>query len=107
MFPPSPVRPNPSLDSPAHFTRATQVISATAAPADAQLFAPFTSAKLTLLAKLLPRERKVSVKRTPFNNTTKRVFFLQGVFISLGSVLVVVGSILGYGGWRGVRWFRG
>ncbi len=102
------VRPDPSLDSAAHFARAAQVVCAPASgAADATLFAPFTSAKLAALAKLFPREHKLVVKRTPFNNTIRRVFFLQGVFISLGSILVVVGSVLGYGGYTGVRWFRG
>lgn len=102
------VNPNPALTSPSHFTRTTAVVAPTppAAP-DAALFAPFTSAKVALLARLFPRERKLTVDRVMFNNTIRRVFFLQGVFISLGSVLLVVGSVLGYGGWSGVRWFRG
>ena len=102
------VRPNLSLDSPAHFTRPTHVVSApTTTAADFRLSAPFTAAKLALLAKLAPRERRVVVSRTPFNNTVRRVFFLQGVFISLGAVLVVVGAVVGYGGWWGLRWRRG
>ncbi|BGP57098.1 hypothetical protein JCM8202v2_004738 [Rhodotorula sphaerocarpa] len=60
------------------------------------LFAPFTPARRALLAKLLPKTA-MSLRRTKFAHPILRVFFLQGVFLTVGTVLTVMLGSTGYG----------
>ncbi|ORY86673.1 Aldehyde/histidinol dehydrogenase [Leucosporidium creatinivorum] len=60
-------------------------------------------ARLSLAA--LPKS--LAYNRTKFSNSILRVFFLQGVFLSLGTVATALLAGLGFGGWLAVGWIKG
>lgn len=67
-------------------------------------FAPFTPTRRAQLANLLPRS-PLSLKRAQFSHPILRVFFLQGVFLTVGTVLSLVLGTTGYGLWSLARRF--
>ncbi|KPV74783.1 uncharacterized protein RHOBADRAFT_44302 [Rhodotorula graminis WP1] len=93
--------PGSILTSPSHYLTTSRLFSTTSSssrPPPAALFAPFTPSRLSTLKALFPREDKLVAKRTKHAHTIRRVFFLQGVFITLGTILTV---LLGGTGWLG------
>ncbi|KWU43412.1 ALDH-like protein [Rhodotorula sp. JG-1b] len=77
---------------------------ATAAVESSTFFAPFTPTRRAQLANLLPRS-PLSLKRAQFSHPILRVFFLQGVFLTVGTVLSLVLGTTGYGLWSLARRF--
>lgn len=77
---------------------------AAAAVESSTFFAPFTPTRRAQLANLLPRS-PLSLKRAKFSHPILRVFFLQGVFLTVGTVLSLVLGTAGYGLWSLARRF--
>lgn len=100
--------PGNILTSPSHFLSTSRLVRSTASsPASSSaLFAPFTPSRLSALASLFPREQKLVFKRTKHANIIRRVFFLQGVFITLGAIVTVLLGSTGWVGWSAIKWFK-
>ncbi|TKA50225.1 hypothetical protein B0A53_06325 [Rhodotorula sp. CCFEE 5036] len=77
---------------------------AAAAVESSTFFAPFTPTRRAQLANLLPRS-PLSLKRAKFSHPILRVFFLQGIFLTVGTVLSLVLGTAGYGLWSLARRF--
>ncbi|GAA5984505.1 hypothetical protein JCM10908_003377 [Rhodotorula pacifica] len=60
------------------------------------LYAPFTPTRRARISALLPKS-PLSLKRAKFSHPILRVFFLQGVFLTVGTVLSLVLGSTGYG----------
>lgn len=80
------------------------MISATSATST--LFAPFTTAKLAVVDKLFPRQKRLVTTRTMHSVPFLRAFFPQGLLLVGGSILLVILSSVGYGGFRGLWWAK-
>lgn len=101
--------PGSILTSPSHYLTTSRLFSTTSSssrPPPAALFAPFTPSRLSTLKALFPREDKLVAKRTKHAHTIRRVFFLQGVFITLGTILTVLLGGTGWLGWAVTKWVR-
>lgn len=77
------------------------------AKGDEGIFAPYAKWQIELLRKtLLPvyiKELKLKLK--PHSNIIRRVFFLQGLFLSLSVILGTTAIAGSYGGFRAFRYF--
>lgn len=82
------------------FERPITVKKAVAGPAG--VFPPFAAWKVEAMRKaLLPHGvEALKLKLKPHSNIIRRVFFLQGLFLSLALVLGSVVTVGGFGGWR-------
>lgn len=76
---------------------------------DEDIFAPYAMWQIELLRKsLLPgfmKQLKLTLK--PHSNIIRRVFFLQGLFLSLSVILGTTAAVGGYGSFRAFRYFFG
>lgn len=101
--------PGNVLTSRSHYITTSRLVrpapSAPRSPATG-LFAPYTPSRLAVISSLFPRERKLVFKRTAHSNTIRRVFFLQGVFITLGTIVTVLLGGTGWLGWLATKWVR-
>ncbi|GAA6008864.1 uncharacterized protein JCM10292_002627 [Rhodotorula paludigena] len=100
--------PGNILTSPSHYLSTSRLVRPTASSSTSSpaLFAPFTPSRLSALASLFPREQKLVFKRTKHANIIRRVFFLQGVFITLGAIVTVLLGSTGWVGWSAIKWFK-
>ncbi|BGO99567.1 Proteophosphoglycan ppg4 [Rhodotorula toruloides ATCC 204091] len=90
-----------------NYTLTTRVIRPSHAPSPtSKLFAPFPSSRLSALSSLFPRERTLKFVRAKHSNSILRVFFLQGVFISVGTILACLLGTTGYGAYLGFGYLR-
>ncbi|GAA6018973.1 hypothetical protein JCM10207_009218 [Rhodosporidiobolus poonsookiae] len=70
------------------------------------LFAPFTPSRLAALASLLPREKQLAWSRKHHSNSILRVFFLQGVMLTVGTIFTVLVGTTGWVGWLAAKWVK-
>lgn len=101
--------PGNILTSSSHYLSTSRLVRPTASSSTSSpaLFAPFTPSRLSALASLFPREQKLVFQRTKHANIIRRVFFLQGVFITLGAIVTVLLGSTGWVGWSAIKWFKG
>ncbi|GAA5854254.1 hypothetical protein JCM9279_005098 [Rhodotorula babjevae] len=101
--------PGNILATSSHYLTTSRLFSSTSLssrPPAATLFAPFTPSRLSTLKSLFPREDKLVAKRAQHAHTIRRVFFLQGVFITLGTIVTVLLGGTGWLGWMVTKWVR-
>lgn len=97
-----PDEPARNVTDVSNYTLTTRIIRPSRTSGTAShVFAPFTSSRLAALASLFPRERTLKFVRAKHSNSILRVFFLQGVFISVGTILAVLLGSTGYGAYLG------
>ena len=97
------------LTSTTHYLTSSRLFSSaspSSRPPTAAFFAPFTPSRLSTLKALFPREDKLVAKRVKHAHTIRRVFFLQGVFITLGTIVTVLLGGTGWIGWMVTKWVR-
>ncbi|GAA5912109.1 hypothetical protein JCM8208_001030 [Rhodotorula glutinis] len=101
--------PGRLLTSRTHYITTSHLVSSSSPssrPHSATLFAPYTPSRLSTLKSLFPREDKLVAKRAKHAHTIRRVFFLQGVFITLGTIVTVLLGGTGWLGWMVTKWVR-
>ncbi|BGO92342.1 hypothetical protein NBRC10512_002019 [Rhodotorula toruloides] len=99
--------PARNLTDISNYTLTTRIIRPPSASSPtSKLFAPFTSPRLSALTSLFPRERTLKFIRAKHSNSILRVFFLQGLFISVGTILACLLGTTGYGAYLGFGYLR-
>ncbi|KAM0753446.1 ALDH-like protein [Meredithblackwellia eburnea MCA 4105] len=86
------------------FVRASFIVRTTGTPLSS-LYAPFTSSRLSALARLFPAAKTLRITRTAHTPILRRSFFPQGLFLLAGTIVSVILGSTGFGLFKLVQWY--